>query len=68
MVAAQQAESLASRRRGVAIEKRPELARNDREVLVHQEPPPRGKKTVPIQERLVDNREPRDGQCDINKH
>ena len=35
---------------------------------VHQEPPPQGKKTVPIQERLINNREPRDARNDINEH
>ena len=68
VVAAQQAKSSASRRRGAATEKRFELARNEREVSVHQEPPPRGKKMVPIEERLVDNREPRDARNDINEH
>ena len=38
--AAQQAEISASRCRGVATEKRVEPARNEREVFVHQEPPP----------------------------
>ena len=38
--AAQQAESLASRRRGAATEKRIEPARNEREISIHQEPPP----------------------------
>ena len=65
---AQQAESSASQRQGAATEKRPELAQNEREVLVHQEPPPRGKKMVPIQERLIDNREPCDARRDINEH
>ena len=55
VAAAQQAESSASRRRGAATEKFPEPARNEIEVPVHHEPPPRGKKTVPIQERLFDN-------------
>ena len=48
VAAAQQAESSASRHRGAATEKRPERARNEREVLAHQEPPPRGKKTALI--------------------
>ena len=34
---------------------------------VHQEPPPRGKKTVPIQEHLVDNRGQHDARHDINE-
>ena len=45
---AQQAETSASRRQGAATEKHPEMARNKREVSVHQEPPPRGKKIVPV--------------------
>ena len=45
---AQQAESSASRRLGVAIEKHPEPAPNEREVSIHQEQPPRGKKTMLI--------------------
>ena len=48
VVVAQQAESSASRRRGAAIEKRPEPAQNEREVSVYQEPPPRGKKMFPV--------------------
>lgn len=48
VVVAQQAESLASRCRGAAMEKCPELARNEREVSVYQEPTPRGKKTIPV--------------------
>jgi len=41
VAAAQQAESSASRRRGAATEKHPEPARNEREVSVHREQPPR---------------------------
>jgi hypothetical protein len=68
VAAAQQAESSVSQRRGADTEKHPDPARNEREVSVHQQPPPRGKKTVPIQECLIDNREPRDAQRDIDKH
>jgi transposase len=68
MAAAQQAKSSASRRRGAATEKCPEPARNERDVSVNQEPPPQGKKTVPIQERLINNREPRDAHNEINEH
>ena len=55
VASAQQGENSASRHRGAAKEKRLEPARNKREVSVHQEPPLRGKKMVPIQEHLVDN-------------
>ena len=48
VAAAQEAESLASRRRGAATEKRVEPARNEREVPVHQGPPPQDRKTAPI--------------------
>jgi len=48
IAAAQQAKSLASRRRGVAMEKRHEPARHEKEVSIHQEPPPRGKKVASI--------------------
>jgi len=40
VVAAQQAESLASRRRGAASEKHDEPVRNEREASVQQQPPP----------------------------
>jgi len=46
VAAVQQAESSASRRRGAAIEKHDEPAHNEKEVSVHQQPPPRGKKTT----------------------
>jgi len=46
VAAAQQAKSSASRHRGAATEKRVDLARNEREVSIHKEPPPRGKKTM----------------------
>ena len=68
VVAAQQAESSASRRRGAAMEKRVEPAQNEREVSVHQEPSPRGKKTVPMQECLIDNQRLHDARHDINEH
>jgi hypothetical protein len=68
VAAAQQAESSTSQRRGAATEKRIEAARNEREVSVHQEPPPRGRKTSPVQERLVDNRGRHDARHDINEH
>ena len=68
VAAALQAESPASRRRGRATEKRVEPARKDREVSVHQVPPPRGKRTVPVQDRLVDNRGQHDARHDINEH
>ena len=35
---------------------------------VHQGPPPRGRKTTPVQERLVDNRGQHDARHDINEH
>ena len=68
VAAAQQAESSASRRRGVAIEKRVEPARNEREVSVHQGPPRQRKKTVTVQEHLVDNRGQHNARHDINEH
>ena len=68
VAAAQQAESLASRRRGAATEKRVEPARNEREVLVHQGPPPRGRKTAPVQEHPVDNQWRHDARHDINEY
>ena len=68
VAAAQRAESSASRRRGAAMEKRVEPARDEREVSVHQGPPPRGRKTVPVQERLVDNQRRHDARHDINEY
>ena len=47
VAAAQQAESSASRRRGAATEKHVEPARDEKEVSVHQGPPPRGRNTMP---------------------
>jgi len=67
VAAAQQAESSASRCRGAATEKRIEPARNKREVSVHQGPPPRGRKIVPVQEHLVDNQRRHDARHDINE-
>jgi len=64
VVAAQQAESSASRRRGAASEKHVEPAQNEKEVSVHQQPPPRGRKTAPVQNHLVDNQ----WQHDINEY
>ena len=52
----------------MTTEKRPGLARNEREVSVHQDTPPQGKKTEPIQEPLIDNRGPHDTPHDINEH
>ena len=46
VAAVQQAESSAYGRRGAATEKRDEPAHNEKEVSVHQQPPPRGKKTT----------------------
>jgi len=46
VAAVQQVESSASRRRGAATEKHDEPAQNEKEVSVHQQPPPRGKKTT----------------------
>ena len=66
--AAQQAESSASRRRGPATKKRAEPTRNEREVSVHQEPPPRGRKAAPVLEHLVDNQRRHNARHDINEH
>ena len=68
VAAVQQAESLAPRRRGAATEKCDELARNEKEVLVHQQPPPRGKKTAPVQNHPVDNQRRHDARRNINEH
>ena len=46
VVAAQQVESSASRQRGAATEKCVEPAQNEREVSVHQEPPPQLSKVL----------------------
>jgi len=55
VAAVQQAESSASRRRGAATKKRDELAQNEKDVSVHQQPPPRGKKTSLILNHPVGN-------------
>jgi len=55
VVAVQQAESSASRRRGADTEKRDEPAQNEKEVSVHQQPPTRGKKTTLVLNHPVDN-------------
>ena len=68
VAAAPQAESSASRRRGVASEKHVEPVQNEREVSVHQQPPPRGKKTAPVQDHLIDNQRRHDAQHDINEY
>ena len=68
VAAAQQAESSASRRRGAASEMRDEPVRNKREVSVHQQPPPRGKKTAPVQNHPIDNQRRHDARHDINEY
>ena len=68
MAAAQQAESSASRRRWVVTEKHAEPARIEREVSINQGPPPRDRKTAPVQKHLVDNRGQRDARYDIDEH
>ena len=35
---------------------------------MHQEPPPQGRKAIPAQERLIDNRGQHDARRDINEH
>ncbi|MGZ7848047.1 hypothetical protein ACXVWQ_10825, partial [Haemophilus sp. SZY H57] len=55
--AVQQAESSASRRRGAASGKPADTPRNERETSVHQ---PDASQAKPVQERIVDNRPPRD--------
>jgi len=37
------------------MERRDETARNEKEVSVHQQPPPRGKRTAPVQNHPIDN-------------
>ena len=68
VAAAQQAESSTSRRRGAASEKHVELVRNKKEVSVHQQPPPRGRKTASVQHHLVDNQRRHDARHDINEY
>ena len=55
VAAVQQAESSASRRQGVATEKHDEQAQNEKEMSVHQQPPPRGKKTALVLHHPIDN-------------
>jgi len=55
VAAVQQAESSASGSRGVATEKRDEPAQNEKEVSVHQQPPPRGKKIALVLHHPIDN-------------
>ena len=66
MVAVQQAESSASRRRGAATEKRDEPDQNEKEVSVDQQPPPRGKKTTLV--LPVDNQRRHNARRDINEN
>jgi hypothetical protein len=62
----QQAESSASRHRGLASEQPAEPSRQKKEASVHPELAPRGNKAAPIREHIVDNCEPRDAHNDIN--
>jgi len=66
VAAVQQAESWASRRRGAATKKRDEPAQNEKELSVHQQPPPRGKKTTLV--LPVDNQRRHDAQRDIDEN
>ena len=68
VAAVQQAVSSASRRRGAATEKRDEPAQNEKEVSVHQQPPPRGRKTVLVLNHPVDNQRRYDARRDIDEH
>jgi hypothetical protein len=68
VAAAQQAESTASRRRGVSSEKLIEPVRNEREVSVHQQSPPRGRKTALVQDNLVDHQRRPNARHDINEY
>jgi len=68
VAAVQQAESSASRRRGAAMEKCEEPAQNEKEVSVHQQPPPRGKKTALVLNHHVDNKRWHDARRDIDEH
>ena len=65
---AQQAESSASRHQGLASKRHVEPAHHEREVSIHQEVSPRGKKAAPIRERIIDNHEPHDASHNINEH
>jgi len=66
VVAVQQAECSASRCRGAATEKRDEPAQNEKEVSVHQQPPPRAKKTALV--LPVDNQRRHDARRDIDEN
>jgi len=66
VAAVQQAESSASRRRGAATEKRDKPAQNEKEVPVHQQPPPRGKKTTLV--LPIDNQRRHDTRRDIDEN
>ena len=66
VAAVQQAESSASRRRGVVTEKRDEPAQNEKEVSVHQQPHPRGKKTTLV--LPADNQRRHDARRDIDEN
>jgi hypothetical protein len=63
VAAVQQAEISASRRRGAATEKCDEPPQNEKEVSVHQQTPPRGRKTTLI--LPVDNQRRHDAQHDV---
>jgi len=66
VAAVQQAESSASRRRGAATEKRDEPAHDEKEVSVHQQPPPRGEKTTLVVP--IDNQQRHDARRDIDEN
>jgi len=68
VAAVQQAESSASRCRGAAMEKREDPAQNEKEVSVHQQSPPRGKKTALVLNHPVDNQRRHDARRDINEN
>ena len=50
------------------MEKCEEPAQNEKEVSVHQQPPPRGKKTALVLNHPVDNQRRHDARRDIDKH
>jgi hypothetical protein len=52
----------------VATEKRDEPAQNEKEVSVHQQPPPRGKKTALVLHHPVDNQGRHDARRDIDEN
>ena len=68
VAAVQQAESSASRHRGAATEKRDEPAQNEKEVSVHQRPPPLGKKTTLVLHHPIDNQRRHDARRDIDEN